>query len=150
VLEQEASLGMRHEGPAFGPPLRLRLEPSPYFAFLRGLLSGWGFCEESICRRVGMAGLQDARTADQARALLLAPVGGKSSHATVVWSRAGQDRSASIAGGVGGPPPRSDFKQRAGRREGKVPQESVERGADSCLVVLKGGKTGRSCGRWKL
>jgi hypothetical protein len=67
VLQQEASSGIRHEGLAGRPPLRLRLEPSPHFAFLRGFLSGSEFYEEPICRRVGMAGLQDPRAADQAR-----------------------------------------------------------------------------------
>jgi hypothetical protein len=93
---------------------------------------------------------QDRRTADQARAVLVAPVGGESSHATVVWRHAGQDRSASIASGLGEPLPRPDFKQRAGRREEKVPEELVERGADSCLVILRSGKTGPFRSRWKL
>jgi hypothetical protein len=43
-----------------------------------------------------------------------------------------------------------DFKQRTGRREGKVSEESVERGADSCLVVLRSAKAGPFRSRWKL
>ena len=73
---------------------------------------------------------ENRRTADQARAVLLAPVGRESSQATLVWGHAGQDRRACLASGPGEPPPRPDFKQRAGRREGKVPEEAVERGAD--------------------
>ena len=39
------------------------------------------------------------------------------SHLTrrLVWSHAGQDRSAALASGVGEPPTRADFKRRAGR-----------------------------------
>jgi hypothetical protein len=31
-----------------------------------------------------------------------------------------------------------------------VPEESVERGADWCLVILRSGKTGPFRSRWKL
>jgi hypothetical protein len=48
------------------------------------------------------------------------------------------------------PPPKPDFKQRARRREGKVPEESVERGPDSLLAILRSGKTGPIRWRWKL
>jgi hypothetical protein len=61
-----------------------------------------------------------------------------------------RDRNACLARGLGEPPPRPDFKQRAGRREGKVPQESVERGADWCLAILRSGKTGPLRSGWNL
>jgi hypothetical protein len=31
-----------------------------------------------------------------------------------------------------------------------VPEESIERGADWCLVILRSGKTGPFRSRWKL
>jgi hypothetical protein len=92
---------------------------------------------------------QLAAAAGEACPILLASVGAESSHATVVCSHAGQDYSASLASGLGEPPPRPDFKVRAGRREGKVWEESGQRGTDSCLVISRSGKTGafRSLGK---
>jgi predicted Zn-dependent peptidase len=46
--------------------------------------------------------------------------------------------------------PRPDFKRRVGRRKGKVSEESVERGADSCLVIFRSGKAGAFRSRRKL
>ena len=50
--------------------MRLRLEPSPQFAFLRDFLSSSEFYEESICGRVGMAGLNEFLSRDRARVTL--------------------------------------------------------------------------------
>ena len=58
---------------------------------------------------------EDRWPIDQARSLLLAALGGEPSHATLVWSHAGQDRSAAPARGVGERPTRPDFQRRAGR-----------------------------------
>ena len=61
---------MRQEEPAGASTMRLRLEPSPHFAFLREFLSSSEFNEESICRRVGMAGLNEFFSNDRARLTL--------------------------------------------------------------------------------
>ena len=61
---------MRQEEPAGASTMRLRLEPSPHFAFLREFLSSSEFNEESICRRVGMAGLNEFFSNDRARVTL--------------------------------------------------------------------------------
>jgi len=61
---------MQHEETASGSALRLRLEPSPQFAFLRDFLRSAEFNEESICRRVGMAGLNEFLSGDRTRATL--------------------------------------------------------------------------------
>jgi SAM-dependent methyltransferase len=50
--------------------VRIRLEPSPDFAFLRDFLRGSEFTEESVCRRLGMAGLNEFLSNDRARATL--------------------------------------------------------------------------------
>ena len=63
-------LGDATREPAGGSALRLRLEPSPHFAFLRDFLRSSEFNEESICRRVGMAGLNEFLSDDRARATL--------------------------------------------------------------------------------
>jgi len=91
---------------------------------------------------------ENRQAADQARPVLLAPVGRESSHATLVWSRAGQDRSAALASGVGEPPTRPDFKRRAGRTERCRRNRSREAG--SRFVILGSGKTGPYRGRWRL
>jgi SAM-dependent methyltransferase len=70
VQQQEVNLGMRQEEPAGASTMRLRLEPSPHFAFLREFLSSSEFNEESICRRVGMAGLNEFFSNDRARVTL--------------------------------------------------------------------------------
>jgi SAM-dependent methyltransferase len=70
MARQEANLGMGHEEPAGGSALRLRLEPSPHFAFLRDFLRNSEFSEGSICRRVGMAGLNEFLSKDRARITL--------------------------------------------------------------------------------
>jgi len=57
--------------PASSPALRLRLEPSSLFAFLRDFLYRSEFNEQAICRRVGMAGLNEFLSGDQARGALL-------------------------------------------------------------------------------
>lgn len=44
---------------------------------------------------------EDGWTIDQARPVLLVALGGGSSDAAVVWSHAGQDRSATLASGLG-------------------------------------------------
>ena len=51
---------MQHEEAAGSPALPLWLEPSPHFGFLRKFLSSSEFNEESICCRVGMAGLMNS------------------------------------------------------------------------------------------
>ena len=61
---------MRHEEPAGASAMRLWLEPSPHFAFLRDFLLSSEFNEESICRRVGMAGLNEFLSNDRARETL--------------------------------------------------------------------------------
>jgi SAM-dependent methyltransferase len=61
---------MRHEEPAGITAMRLWLEPSPHFAFLREFLRRSGFSEESICRRVGMVRLNEFLSNDRARATL--------------------------------------------------------------------------------
>ena len=61
---------MRHEEPTGGSALRLRLEPSPHFAFLRDFLRSSEFNEKSICCRVGMAGLNEFLSKDRARVTL--------------------------------------------------------------------------------
>jgi hypothetical protein len=71
---------------------------------------------------------EDRWPIDQARPLLLAALGGESSHVTLVWSHAGQDRSAALASGVGEPPTRPDFKRRAGRGGKGVAGIGRERG----------------------
>jgi len=48
-------------------PLRLRLEPSPHFAFLRDFLCRSEFNEQSICRRAGVAGLNEFLSDDRLR-----------------------------------------------------------------------------------
>ena len=63
-------MGMQHEEPIGATGLRLRLEPSPHFAFLRDFLTSSEFNEESICRRVGMAGLNEFLSKDPARIAL--------------------------------------------------------------------------------
>jgi hypothetical protein len=71
---------------------------------------------------------EDRRLAGEARTVLLAAVGRESFHATLVWSHAGQDRSASIATGVGEPPNRSDFSDEArGEKEECCRHRSKER-----------------------
>jgi SAM-dependent methyltransferase len=70
VQQQEAGLGMRQEGPAGASALRLWLEQSPHFAFLRDFLRSLEFNEESICRRVGMAGLNEFLSNERARVTL--------------------------------------------------------------------------------
>ena len=50
--------------------MRLRLEQSPHFAFLCDFLRNSEFNEESICRRLGMAGLNEFFSNDRARATL--------------------------------------------------------------------------------
>ena len=54
-----------HEGPAGGSTLRLRLEPSPHFAFFRDFLRRSEFNEPSICRRAGVAGLNEFLSNDR-------------------------------------------------------------------------------------
>ena len=100
--------------------------------------------------RLTAAPREDGRAAGQTHTLLLAPAGRGPSDATPFWSHAGQDRNASIASAVGELPPRLGFEQRAGRREGKVSEQSCERGAGSCLVILIRGKDGPFRSRWKL
>jgi len=56
--------------PADGMPLRLRLEPSPDFACLRDFLRNSEVTEPSICRRVGMAGLNEFLAGDRSRGIL--------------------------------------------------------------------------------
>ena len=51
-------------------PLGLRLEPSPHFACLRDFLLHSDFYEPSICRRVGMTGLNEFLSGDRARITL--------------------------------------------------------------------------------
>jgi SAM-dependent methyltransferase len=58
---------MREEAPPGGWGVRLRLQPSPDFAFLRDFLGSLEFNEQSICRRVGMAGLNEFLSMDRAR-----------------------------------------------------------------------------------
>jgi len=82
-----------------------------------------------VLDQLAAAAGEDGRSIGQARTVLMAALGGESSDATVVWGHAGQDGSATIASGLGEPPPGPDFKRRAGRWEGKVSEESVERGA---------------------
>ena len=50
--------------------MALRHEESPHFAFLRDFLSRSEFSEESICRRVSMAGLNEFLSVDQSRVTL--------------------------------------------------------------------------------
>jgi len=50
--------------------MRLRLEQSPHFAFLRDFLRSSEFNEKSICCRVGMAGLNEFFSNDRARVTL--------------------------------------------------------------------------------
>jgi len=61
---------MQHEKTTGGSALRLRLEPSPHFAFLRDFLNRAEFYEEFICRRVGMAGLNEFLSNDRVRVTL--------------------------------------------------------------------------------
>jgi SAM-dependent methyltransferase len=61
---------MRNEERASFSAMRLRLEPSPHFAFLRDFLRSLEFNEESICRRMGMAGLNEFLSDDRSRATL--------------------------------------------------------------------------------
>ena len=61
---------MRQEEPAGGSALRLRIEASPHFAFLRDFLRSSEFNEESICRRVGMAGLNEFLSGERSRGTL--------------------------------------------------------------------------------
>ena len=61
---------MRQEEPADASAMRLRLVQSPHFAFLRDFLSSSEFNEESICRRVGMAGLNEFLSNDRSRVTL--------------------------------------------------------------------------------
>jgi hypothetical protein len=100
--------------------------------------------------RLTAAAREDGRAAGQTHTLFLAPAGRGPSDATPFWSPAGQDRNASIASAVGELPRRLGFEQRAGRREEKVSEQSGERGAGSCLVILIRGKAGPFRPRWKL
>jgi SAM-dependent methyltransferase len=50
--------------------LRLRVKPSPHFAFLSDFLRSSEFNEKSICCRVGMAGLNEFLSKDRARVTL--------------------------------------------------------------------------------
>jgi SAM-dependent methyltransferase len=60
---------MRHEEELAGSSaMRLRLEPSPHFAFLHDFLRSLEFNEKSICGRLGMAGLNEFLSNDRARA----------------------------------------------------------------------------------
>ena len=61
---------MRQGETAGASTMRLGLEPSPHFAVLRDFLRGSEFNEESICRRVGMAGLNEFLSNDRARVTL--------------------------------------------------------------------------------
>ena len=61
---------MRHEELAKGSALQLRVEPSPHFAFLRDFLRSSGFNEESICRQVGVKGLNEFLPEDRSRTTL--------------------------------------------------------------------------------
>jgi SAM-dependent methyltransferase len=61
---------MAAEQAATATALRLRLEPSLHFAFLREFLRSSEFNEESICRRAGMAGLNEFVSNDRARVTL--------------------------------------------------------------------------------
>ena len=63
-------MGTDHKERAGATALRLRLEPSPDFAFLRDFLRRSEFAEEPICRRVGMAGLNEFLSDDRPRATL--------------------------------------------------------------------------------
>jgi SAM-dependent methyltransferase len=58
---------MQQEKPAGSSAMQLRLEPSPHFAFLRDFLRSSEFNEESICRRLDMAGLNELISKDRAR-----------------------------------------------------------------------------------
>ena len=58
-------MGKDHEGPAVGSALRLRLEPSSHFALLRDFLRRSEFNEQSICRRSGVAGLNEFLSNDR-------------------------------------------------------------------------------------
>jgi len=63
-------LGTRQEETPGDTGLRLRLDPLPHFAFLRDFLRSSEFNEEAICRRVGMAGLNEFLSGDRTRATL--------------------------------------------------------------------------------
>ena len=60
----------RQEEPAGSSGLRLQLEPSPHFAFLRDFLRDSKFDKESICRRLGLAGLNEILSGDRTRVTL--------------------------------------------------------------------------------
>jgi hypothetical protein len=63
-------LGSRTEELNSVRALRLRLEPSPHFAFMRDFLSSSDFYEPPICRRVGITGLDKFLAADRMRGIL--------------------------------------------------------------------------------
>jgi len=67
---QGGDLGIQQEKGQGGSTLRLQLEPSPLFSVLRDFLTGSGFYEESICRRLGMVGLNEFLSNNRTRATL--------------------------------------------------------------------------------
>jgi len=69
-VTQEVNLGPQTEELRGVSPLRLRLEPSPYFALLRDFLRSSDFYEPPICRRVGITGLNKFLAADRMRGIL--------------------------------------------------------------------------------
>jgi len=103
---------------------RHRLEPGKSVAAARAAQEDRRLVVDQIAAEAG----KDGRPIDPARPLLLAAFGGESSYATLAWSPAGQDRSAALASGVGGPPVRPDFKRRAGWGQKGVGGIDRERG----------------------
>ena len=69
-------------------------------AAVRVAATEWQLVAEQLAAALG----RDRRTADQAHAVLLAPVGGEPSAAAAVWSQAVQDHGAILSHGVGEPP----------------------------------------------
>ena len=90
---------------------RDRLQPRQPLAAARATQEDRRLVVDQLAAQAG----EDGRSSGETCPLLLAALGGESSHATLVWSHAGQDRCSVLSRGLGEPPSRADFKRRAGR-----------------------------------
>jgi len=98
------------------------------------LLAAAGAAEEIrplVAHQLAAAAREDQRPINQARAVLLAALGGESSEATAVWDPAGQDRGAVLVSGVGERVVDADFGA-----------EGHMRGQGVGIIGWKGGSLG--------